>query len=174
MTICLFGRVLLLFPSINSNHDNLMSVVQVIKNFTSIYFFRVAIWIMKLFYICSHRRVLEHLFHQIPLLQWNGYGGGGFIRGKKWWIWGAVFTQKPQRLDQQFQSFHFELLSWAQVEQDPWPLQKSKHLKGQLGTRVTDVKFFNRSCQFGPASVTSRFFSCRGQLRPGISDVKLF
>ena len=40
MTICLFGRVLLLFPSINSNHDNLMSVVQVIKNFTSIYFFQ--------------------------------------------------------------------------------------------------------------------------------------
>ena len=55
---------------------------------------------------------------------------------------------KPQRLDQQFQSFHFELLSWAQVEQDPWPLQKSKHLKGQLGTRVSDA-FWTKEGQLG-------------------------
>ena len=47
----------------------------------------------------------------------------------------------------------------------------SKHLKGQLGTRVGDVTFFNHGGQLGPCVGDVTFFNNGGQLGPCVGDV---
>ena len=54
-------------------------------------------------------------------------------------------------------------------------LEISKHLKGQLGPRVSDVTFFGpKEVGWGPVLVTSRFSTKGGQLDPPVSDVTFF
>ena len=51
---------------------------------------------------------------------------------------------------------------------------KSKHIKGQLGPRVGDVKFFNHGGQSGPSVGVVTFFNHVGQLGPCVRDLTFF
>ena len=51
---------------------------------------------------------------------------------------------------------------------------KSKHLKGRLGPRVSNVTFFNCGGRLGPYVSNVTFFNHGGQLGPRVSDVTFF
>ena len=52
---------------------------------------------------------------------------------------------------------------------------KSKHLKGRLGPRVSNVTFFNHGGRLGPRVSDVTFFSIKGgQLGPPVSEVTFF
>ena len=54
------------------------------------------------------------------------------------------------------------------------PKGESKHLKGRLGPRVSDVTFFNHGGRFGPRVSDVTFFNHGGRLGPHVSDVTFF
>ena len=50
----------------------------------------------------------------------------------------------------------------------------SKHLKGRLGPRVSDVTLFNHGGRFGPRVSDVTLFNHGGRLGPHVSDVTFF
>ena len=53
-------------------------------------------------------------------------------------------------------------------------MEKSKHLKGQLGPRVGHVTFFNHGGQLGPRVGHMTFFNHGGQLGPRVITLRFF